>query len=463
MKRFISFLIVSLLFPLGLIFAFSPSEITNHEASEDFIFTREFDKLVLDATLPSGNQGNSDVLKAFAIQSEGTARNINEVSKFILWQDKGKQGFQGMGIDGKIGELNLWNENYSWYLNNLEVLIPSEGLRIFVSVEVSGAPTNSRFLKMKIPALLDFNENGDYDLGDLGIYLQSKNNGPEGSNVINQYTQIFRTFVLDNLFPKSVITNPLDNSTVTATNYTIKGMARDQGNSTIQWVRLGIVEAGQTTWYDITQTSDDYLNWEYDWQNIAEGTYVLKVKSADWIGNQGESEEINVVVAQEVAEQAEEAEEAEEEASEENGTTEEQEQEEEPKTVIQLLQEQINALMLQIAELQSQFTETSTPIETISGIPSDFIFNNTLKLGMTEDEVKYLQIVLNSDIDTQLAVSGIGSSENETTYFGNLTKSAVIKFQDKYASEILTPWELTKGTGFVGETTRAKLNELLGK
>jgi len=50
-----------------------------------------------------------------------------------------------------------------------------------------------------------------------------------------------------------------------------------------------------------------------------------------------------------------------------------------------------------------------------------------------------------------------------TGYFGPLTLSAVKRFQQKYWQEILAPWGLTKdqATGFVGPTTRAKINQLL--
>ncbi len=109
-----------------------------------------------------------------------------------------------------------------------------------------------------------------------------------------------------------------------------------------------------------------------------------------------------------------------------------------------------------IAELQVLLLEMIGEVEgcTITS------FDRNLQLAMSGDDVKCLQVVLNSSADTQVAPSGVGSSGNETNYFGSLTKAAVIKFQEKYADEVLAPWGLSSGNGFVGSKTREKLNEL---
>ncbi len=84
-------------------------------------------------------------------------------------------------------------------------------------------------------------------------------------------------------------------------------------------------------------------------------------------------------------------------------------------------------------------------------------FKNELKLGSQGLEVKELQKCL-----SVLPAGGpdIYPEGKITGSFDQKTKEAVIKFQEKYAKEILEPWGFDKGTGIVSKKTREKLNEL---
>ncbi|NOY35629.1 MAG: peptidoglycan-binding protein [bacterium] len=128
------------------------------------------------------------------------------------------------------------------------------------------------------------------------------------------------------------------------------------------------------------------------------------------------------------------------------------------------LQAQIASLMAMINQLNSQLSslEGGATTTTTAGAVCGYTFATNLSKGDTGTDVKNLQIVLNSDPDTKVAESGAGSPGNETEYFGSLTKQAVIKFQNKYASEVLAPIGLSAGTGYVGSMTRSKLNALYG-
>lgn len=78
-----------------------------------------------------------------------------------------------------------------------------------------------------------------------------------------------------------------------------------------------------------------------------------------------------------------------------------------------------------------------------------YFWSRTLKKGDSNTDVKALQKALKLE----------GYDQPITGYFGSITRANLIRLQEKYASEILDPSGLTKGTGVCATFTRMFLNK----
>ena len=124
--------------------------------------------------------------------------------------------------------------------------------------------------------------------------------------------------------------------------------------------------------------------------------------------------------------------------------------------------ELIRQLQLQIEELQKEIKRLQSQINTILGKEQTQVsclrFESNLYYGMRDNsEVRCLQEFLKNQ-GPEIYSEGL-----VTGNFLILTKAAVIRFQEKYNSEILKPLGLERGTGYVGVMTREKINQLLSE
>jgi hypothetical protein len=121
------------------------------------------------------------------------------------------------------------------------------------------------------------------------------------------------------------------------------------------------------------------------------------------------------------------------------------------------LQQMINDLLAQVAELQSGLGGETTEGSTSAVCP--YTWTRDLNVGSEGADVMKLQEFLNANADTRVAAAGsVGSAGMETMYYGPATGAAVSKFQVMHRAEVLTPAGLVNPTTYFGPSTRAKAN-----
>ena len=96
---------------------------------------------------------------------------------------------------------------------------------------------------------------------------------------------------------------------------------------------------------------------------------------------------------------------------------------------------------------------TRGQVVNTDGSGNAYTFTRNLTVGSTGEDVRALQQILNAEGFT-IAKTGPGSPGNESTYFGVMTKLALLKYQNFYRQEL----GITAGTGYFGPATMKFVN-----
>jgi hypothetical protein len=219
---------------------------------------------------------NGDKISSVKVENLENALD-DDISAIKIWQeDDTTAGFQSTQdtLIGSDSSGAKWGQTIS--TGSAVVYTASTKDRIYVTADIATGAINGRIIKAKIPV--------------NGLQLVSTSDGPTDDPIVNPYNQTIISGTtgssVDNTAPSSSITDPTDGARIEpGVDYTIEGTCSDEGGSSVMQVEISL--DGGTTWYVTTpgQAVGSGFNWQYLWQNPQEGTYVLKTRATDWVGN----------------------------------------------------------------------------------------------------------------------------------------------------------------------------------
>lgn len=126
--------------------------------------------LALDVTLPP-NGYLDDILRGLEILNLGSASDV-DFDAVHLWRDGGDGAFDPLGDDVDLGAMTWFTG--VWRSAFLSDPITSDGVRLFVAVDVADTPTDSATVRFAIPT--------------AGVTVESANDGPIDGAVFGQNT-----------------------------------------------------------------------------------------------------------------------------------------------------------------------------------------------------------------------------------------------------------------------------------
>jgi len=284
----ICFLIINFVFAPYFVFAEGAEVALNQVDEYDYFYPQTFDNLVLDFKIIPADD---DILESLVIKNKGTALYLSEIEKIVLHADNGNNVFDNYAIDKEIAEASYDYTNLVWFFNDLDELIPAEGKNFYVTVKTKRNGTNNKSFQFSIPAYLDSNDNGQYDIGDTGVFLNSGVELPT-EQLFNQKAVAYRSTTVDIYKPVTVMTNLEDGQVIKDESFTIVGQSRDQGGSYPEFLQVCINDDCQS----VNNFASYFSSWEYEWNNIVEGEYLIYTKTRDFNNNTEQTEPISVQV-----------------------------------------------------------------------------------------------------------------------------------------------------------------------
>lgn len=267
------------------ILAFESSDIKDNSSYSDTkAYNYDFDILLMDFVVPN-NAGESDVLQALTVYNTRSADDT-DISEVTLWTDDGDGVWQGYMVDNEIADA-VKIDSRRWTFTNLSVSIPVGGLHIYVSAETDTDVTTDRRMQFKIDRLIDENLDGAYDSGDVGLFVESDNDGPVDDGFVSNFVYSLENRSGDVLPPKAAISNiKTGDSFELADEFVVSGFSKDRMRGATSSVRISLVPAGNSpVWKDANSLTTNFATWDYTYFNLVVGDYDLQTFVSDGDGN----------------------------------------------------------------------------------------------------------------------------------------------------------------------------------